>query len=91
MPDMNYMADAEPPENQEEAPPESQATAELPKTVLGGQEAKPGDQITLEIVQVTENSVVVKSAGAETEKPPSEEAAPAEPQGGPGSMESMME
>jgi hypothetical protein len=70
----NYYADAEPPAasgpadqpTEKEEPQEGDTTdaqtAELPKTVLGGKEFKPGEEVMLEIVQVMENSVLVKYA-----------------------------
>lgn len=70
----NYYADAAPAEVQ--APTESEAapkpeqedetgeaqTAELPKTVLGGKDFKPGEEVVLEVVQVMDDSVLVKYA-----------------------------
>lgn len=88
----NYYADAGPanpgpaekatePEREEAG---EAATAELPKTVLGGKEFKPGEEVVLQIVQVMDDSVLVKYA---TEEGGGEEEAPAEasaPEGGGG-------
>lgn len=74
---------------------ESEGTAEIPLSVMGGKEWKPGEEIVLEIVQMTENGAVVKYAsekGGEGEGYGGEEAAPepaAAPQTGP--MSSMLE
>lgn len=46
-------------ENEEEG--DSQ-TAEIPKGVLGGKDFKPGEEVVLEVVQVMEDSVLVKYA-----------------------------
>lgn len=71
------MGEEEAPDTEtEDASAENEPTAELPKSVLGGQEFKPGDSVTLEVVQITENSVLVKDASGE-EQYPEEEAAPA--------------
>jgi hypothetical protein len=80
----------------EESAAESEPTAELPKSVLGGQEFKPGDEVTLRVVQVTGNSVLVSYAGGEEEMeaPPPEAPMPAgAPPGGPpgGGMGALME
>ena len=66
---------------------ENETTAELPKAALGGGDLKPGDEVTLRIVQVMEDSVLVKyaSEGESEEMPPAEAEAP------PGAMTSMME
>lgn len=94
--------EAPPPEAQQpEAPPKEETqeqgnVAELPKSVLGGKEFKPGDEVVLEIVQVGEESVVVKYATegkgeeyGEAPPPAAEEAPPQAPP--PGGMRSMME
>jgi antitoxin component of MazEF toxin-antitoxin module len=91
----NYYADAEAPAPQAASTPAEPAegkeesgdseTAVLPKTVLGGKEFKPGEEVMLEVVQVNEDSVVVKYA---SEKPKEEEPA-AEPKGG--EMTSLMD
>lgn len=60
-------------------------TAVLPKSVLGGKEWKPGDEIVLQIVQVNEDGAVVKYATEESGGEEEEPAAPAEapmPSGG---------
>lgn len=81
---------------EEAAAPEEETgnepTAELPKSVLGGKEFKPGEEVVLQVVQVMDNSVLVKYASEEGgEYGESEEAAPAEPpSGGEGGMGSMM-
>lgn len=86
--------EAEEPEAQEEGMDESQ-TAELPKSVLGGKDFKPGEEVVLQVVQVMEDSVLVKYATGEDT---SEEAAePAASQsrtptpGGSSPMSSLME
>jgi len=103
MPANDYYADAAPaeaapepemPEQPEDAGEAS--TAEVPKAILGGQELKPGDEVTLEVVQVMENSVLLKYASGEEEEPEPEEtpSAPSTPeeQSAPaGDMASMME
>lgn len=62
-------AEAEPtaaePEEQKEETSDNEATAELPKSVLGGKEFKPGEEVVLQVVQVMENSVLVKYASEE--------------------------
>ena len=80
------------PEEETTAPKDQQQddgaqTAELPKSVLGGTDVKPGEQVTLEVVQVMEDSVLCKRAGqkGEEEEPPpegGEEAPPPEMGGG---------
>ena len=69
--------------------------ATLPKQVLGGKEFKPGEELTLKIVQVMEDSVLVEYAGgeeAEQEAPPEpEQQAPAPAPGPGGGMASLME
>ena len=102
MPNQDFYADAAPPaaqeapasepttqeSDQEESQDESQ-TAEIPKAILGGKDFKPGEEVVLEVVQVMENSVLVKYASDSGEdEAPTEPAAPA-PQGGP--MSSLME
>lgn len=101
MPAQDFYADAAPAEAPEAAPestePESteegaddSQTAEIPKNILGGKDLKPGDEVVLNVVQVMENSVLVKYASdsGESEAPTEPAAAPA-PQGGP--MSSLME
>lgn len=83
----NYYADAAPAQAPA-APPESKpapspreeekkgaATTVIPKEVLGSYECKPGEKITLEVVQVNEDSVVARKAEDEPEpaEPPPEE------------------
>lgn len=67
------MADNPQPEPREDA--SDSETATLPKSVLGGKEFKPGEEVVLEIVQVNEDSVVVRYATEEKEpsKEPPEE------------------
>jgi hypothetical protein len=69
-------------------------TAELPKAVLGGKEFKPGEEVVLQVVQVMEDSVLVKYASAEPEEkeeePPSAPPPQAAPGGGGGPMSSML-
>jgi hypothetical protein len=72
--DPEMYADAEAPAAAEEpaAPEEQEApedtesdsgsTAELPKSILGGKTFKPGDEVVLRVVQLTENSVIVEYA-----------------------------
>lgn len=97
----NFYSDAEAPapaapeaEPKEGESSDSQ-TAEIPKAVLGGKEFKPGEEVVMEIVQVNEDSVVVKYAEpSEKEEPPEESAAEPAAEGGgggnPGGMSSMM-
>src|ERR1035437_4867913 len=101
MPNQNYYSDASastpaaspaedphPKEGADAKEGESDSqTAELPKAVLGGKEFKPGEEVTLQVVQVMEDSVLVKYASEkpdEEEEPPPEPAAP--PAGGGNSM-----
>lgn len=51
----------------------NEPTAVLPKTILGGKEFKPGEEVMLEIVQVNEDSVVVKYASEKGEEGEHEE------------------
>lgn len=102
----NYYADAEMPQAQSAAPqsesePEMEdqgdsETAVLPKSVLGGKEFKPGDEVVLEVTQVNEDSVVVRYASGEDEsgEEGGEYGGPPEgagPPAGAGGMASMME
>ena len=105
MPNQNYYSDAsaptpaaspaedpQPKEGADAKEGESDSqTAELPKAVLGGKEFKPGEEVTLQVVQVMEDSVLVKYASEkpDEEEPPSEPTAPAP--GGGNSMSSMMQ
>lgn len=87
-------APAAPAEPKEEAG-DSQ-TAELPKSVLGGKEFKPGEEVVLQIVQVMEDSVLVKYATGEgegeKEEAPAPQAEAPSPGGNPGGgMSSMYE
>lgn len=75
--------DAAPEGDQEEAG-DSQ-TAEIPKGVLGGKEFKPGEEVVLEVVQVNEDSVLVRYA---SEKGGEEEEAPEPAEG---QMTSLMQ
>lgn len=77
---------------EEKEPSENEATAELPKAVLGGKEFKPGEEVVLEIVRVGEDSVVVKYASEKGEGYHSEEAENESKKGSNpgGGMESMM-
>jgi len=72
---------ATPPEPESAEPKENEAsdnqTAELPKAVLGGKDFKPGQEVVLKVVQVMEDSVLVKYASSE-EPEPDQPAAPAE-------------
>jgi hypothetical protein len=78
--------DQEPAEPQaEETTTDESQTAEIPKSVLGGKDFKPGEEVVLQVVQVMENSVLVKYA---SEEEPGE-TEPAAPPGGP--MAPMME
>ena len=92
-------AAATPPEDKEPAAPQEEGsdsqTAELPKAILGGKEFKPGEEVVLQVVQVNEDSVLVKYAsekGDEEEPQTTEQsAAPAPaPGGGGGGMAAMM-
>lgn len=91
-------APATPPETESPADQdEGGDVAELPKTVLGGKEFKPGEEVVLEVVQVMENSVLVKYAsekgggeryrGGKEEEYSESESGPQPPRG---SMASMM-
>lgn len=82
----DYYADAAAPQpsmpEQEEEPTEGESdsqTAVLPKAILAGKEFKPGEEVMLKIVQVNEDSVVVKysePSGEEEEPPTAPEAVP---------------
>jgi len=61
------MADKGEAEHEEE---ESQQSALLPKTVLGGKEFKPGDEVVLKIDHIYEDEVEVSYATAKEGKPP---------------------
>lgn len=91
----NFYADAQPsnvnpgpadkptePEVKEDGGDDSQ-TAEIPKAVLGGKDFKPGEEVTLQVMQVMEDSVLVKYASEkgeeEQEEAPPPEAAPEQP------------
>lgn len=70
---------------EEEAPEEdSSPTAELPKSVLGGKEFKPGEEVVLKVVQVMENSVLVQYATEDEGEGEGEYAAPPEEMAGGG-------
>lgn len=77
----DYYADAQPaattPSNEPAAPEEDagdQATAQIPMSVTGGQTFEPGDVIELEVVEVREDSLLVKYyTGKSEEEPPPEE------------------
>jgi hypothetical protein len=85
MPDNPYMGDAggppeaPPPEAPDETTPEKTtdtpdaATALLPKSVLGGKEFKPGEEVVLKVTHVYEDEVEVEYAPSEptTETKPS--------------------
>lgn len=61
----------------EETPPEAaESTAELPRSVLGGQQFKPGDEVVLQVVKVMEDSVLVKYGSAEEDETAEEEPEP---------------
>lgn len=96
----NLYADAAPapaaapvePTDEEPAMPEEaaedSATAEIPKAVLVGQEFKPGDEVTLQVVEVMEDSVLVRYGPTEEPvEPAAEEAAPMPTTGGAGMYE----
>lgn len=86
----NYYEDAEAPEmeNKEGSSGDNQ-TAVLPKSILGGKEFKPGDEVVLRIVNTQEDSVVVEYA---SESGSYDESEPApEPAAAPGGMSSLME
>ena len=106
----NYYEDAAPaPAGQPEAAEESTtpetegaqeggqdggATAEVPKSALGGKDFKPGEEVVMQVVKVLGDSVLLKySTGAEEEQePPAEEGigeAPP-PRGGGGPMSEML-
>lgn len=97
MPD--YYADAAPDQAEAPAKPEQESASDsgvatLPKSVLGGKEFKPGEEVVLKIVQVNEDSVLVQYASDEGEQekepyeaPPTQEA----PAPGGGGMASLME
>lgn len=80
MPEYYSDAGSNPGPQAEPAKPEEDAgdsqTAELPKSVLGGKEFKPGEEVVLQIVQVNEDSVIVKYASEDKgkEKEPAETA-----------------
>lgn len=86
-----------PAEESEETPTSSEEatepTAEIPKAVLGGKDFKPGEEVVLQVVQVMEDTVLVKYAseegggeeeGGEYGAPPAEPAGGGAPAGNPG-------
>ena len=84
----------EPTEKPTEDPQEErgeEATAVIPKALLGGNDFAVGEEVVLEIVQLTEDGAVVKYAGdgggEEMEEDPTMEQAPAPG----GEMAAMME
>lgn len=97
MPSEDLYADAAPapqaPEQEKEVEAKDTSsdsqTAELPKAVLGGKEFKPGEEVMLQVVQVNEDSVVVKYASEEHDEEPT--APEPKPAPAPGSMQSLME
>ena len=90
---------ATPPQQEpKEAKPDDEGeggqTAEIPKAVLGGKDFKPGEEVMLEVVQVNEDSVLVKYAsdkGSEGEGGGGEGEEGAAPPPASGPMSSMME
>ena len=54
-----------PDEKPEEKEDTQEPTAEIPKALLGGKDFKPGEEVMLQIVQVMEDSVLVKYASEE--------------------------
>lgn len=89
-------APAAPPQKPTAKPQEEkgeEATAVIPKELLGGQELKPGEPITLEIVKLTEDGAVVKlheSPEEEHEEQPPPQPAAGPPPGAGGGMAAMM-
>lgn len=80
---------AEAPE--EETPEESSNTFTLPIEALSGQELKPGDQVSLEVVRVNEDSVEVRKPGDAEPEETEPEAPAAPPPAAGGEMSGMME
>lgn len=67
-------------------------TALLPKTILGGKEFAPGDEVVLKVVKVYEDEIEVQpSGGEESEKAPeaNSEASSPEMDAAQGQLESM--
>lgn len=86
-------ADAEMPEGmaagaKEPAEGESGETALLPKSILGGKEFKPGEEVVLKVVNVHDDQVEVAYATGESKEESPPAAAPA---AAPDEMASMME
>ncbi len=92
-PKSNYFEDAEPAASPEAAPKgdtesektqDDSQTCQVPKAALGGQDLKPGETVTLQVVQSLEDSYLCKVAGEGEEKeeepppqaPPQQAAAP---------------
>lgn len=83
-PKSNYYADAEPstapdgPPDKDTSPEKEEAgdaqTAEIPKGVLGGKDFKPGEEVVMQVVQVMEDSVLVKYASQKEEEKEEEQA-----------------
>ena len=70
----------------------SESTALLSKSVLGGKEFKPGEEVVLQIVEVRDNDVVVKYASEEKGEEKGEESeAPSQVPESDAEMTSMME
>ena len=102
-PKSNYYADAEPPQDQSGPPDKDTSqekedagdaqTAEIPKGVLGGKDFKPGEEVVMRVVQVMEDSVLVKYASGEKEEeeaPPEQAPAEAPPPAAGGPMSGML-
>lgn len=95
----DYYADAAPPP--EGAAPEAKSdtssdsnVATIPKSVLGGKEFQPGQEVVLKVEKVMEDSVLVSYASEEKpeEQEQPQEAPPAQAPGpGGGGMSSLME
>lgn len=85
---------AEPAEPAED--PSDSITAELPKAILAGKTFNPGDEVVLEVVEIREDSVLVKYAtgkGDKEESPPEdtpESPSMPEEQSSPGNPGNMM-
>ena len=98
----DYFADAPESKGEERSTPEHDEqdeeqgeTAILPKSILGGKEFKPGDEVVLKITAMHDDSVEVSYASEKGEEKGQEEMAeappPGEGAGGDHEMQSMME
>ena len=101
-PKSNYFEDAEPAASPESPPKEDTRseknqddaqTCQVPKAALGGQDLKPGETVTLQVVQSLEDSYLCKVAGEgeEKEEEPAPQQAPPQQAAAPSPMSGLMQ